>query len=90
MTLSLRPTHLSRDPDANDWTIHEDGIEIGRLCEDPTATRAENIWFWSIIVMGPARHKVRTDGRARSLEQAKADFAAHWEAFKQFTHKADS
>jgi hypothetical protein len=31
MPLTLRPTHLSRDPEANDWSIHEDGEEIGRL-----------------------------------------------------------
>jgi hypothetical protein len=39
MTLTLRPTHLSRDPHAQDWTrtIHEDGREIGRLFS-PTLT----------------------------------------------------
>jgi hypothetical protein len=37
----------------NDWSIREDGQEISRLYEDPTATRPENAWFWSIIVMGP-------------------------------------
>jgi hypothetical protein len=50
---------------------------MGRLYEDLTAT-----WFWSITVMGPARHKVRTDGQAAMLEEAKADFQAAWEAFK--------
>ena len=32
---------------------------------------------------GPERHRVRTDGRAPTLEQAKADFAAAWEACQQ-------
>jgi hypothetical protein len=62
--LTLRPTRLSRDPNANDWSIHEDGVEIGRLYEDWTATRPT--WFWSIIVMG--RRGIRsgpTDGRRR-------------------------
>jgi hypothetical protein len=31
---------------------------------------------------GPARDRVRTDGHAPTLEQAKADFRAQWEAFK--------
>jgi hypothetical protein len=57
-------TRLSRDPDANDWSIHEDGQEIGRLYEDRTA-RAELTWFWSITVMGPARQGL-TDGCRRS------------------------
>jgi hypothetical protein len=80
--LTLRPTRLSRDPDANDWSIHKDGQEIGRLYEDRTASRPENAWFWSITVMGPARHKVRTDGRAPTLEQAKAKFRTSWAEFK--------
>jgi hypothetical protein len=33
MPLTLRPTGLSRDPNAKDWSIHEDGAEIGRLYE---------------------------------------------------------
>jgi hypothetical protein len=76
MPLTLRPTRLSRDPDAKDWSIHEDGHEIA--------------WFWSITVMGPARHKVRTDGRAPTLEEAKAQFAAAWEAFKRGAGGSDS
>ena len=84
MPLTLRPTRLSRDPDPrNNWSIHEDGEEIGRLYEDLTAPRREIRWFWSIIVMGSARRKVRTDGRAPTFEEAKAQFAANWEAFKR-------
>jgi hypothetical protein len=82
MPLTLRPTGLSRDLAANDWSIHDDGEEIGRLYEDLTPTRPELTWFWSIIVMGPARQRVRTDGRAPTLEEAKADFQAAWHAFK--------
>jgi hypothetical protein len=90
MPLTLRPTGLSRDPDRNDWSVHEDGQEIGRLYEDLTATRPENAWFWSIIVMGPVRHKVRTDGRAPTFEQAKADFVGAWEAFRRAQQDSDS
>src|SRR5260370_38949716 len=80
MALTIRPSGLSRDPNANDWSIHEDGAEIGRLYEDRQATQPENRWFWSITVLGPARFRVRTDSRA-TLEQAKADFQAAWVAF---------
>ena len=80
--LTLRRTNLSRDPDAQDWTIHEDGEDIGRLYEDQNASRPELRWFWSITVLGPARHRMRTDGRAPTLEQAKAEFNAAWDRFK--------
>ena len=43
----------------NDWSIHEDGQEIGRLYEDLTASRPEIAWFWSITVMGPGRGRGR-------------------------------
>jgi hypothetical protein len=46
----------------NDWSIHEDGQEIGRLYEDPIATRPELAWFWSIIVMGATDGRVATQG----------------------------
>jgi hypothetical protein len=82
MPLTLRPTGLSRDPNANDWSIYEDGAQIGRLYEDRQASRPETRWFWSITVMGPARFRVRTDGRAATLEQAKADFQDALDAFK--------
>jgi hypothetical protein len=82
MPLTLRPTGLSSNPDRNDWTIHEDGVEIGRLFEDLQASRPEIRWFWSITVMGPARFRVRTGNRAATLEQAKADFQTAWTAFK--------
>jgi hypothetical protein len=82
MPLTLRPTRLSRDPDDQDSTVHDDGAEIGRLYEDLQTNRPENRWFWSITVMGPARGHMRTSARAATLERAKADFQAAWEAFK--------
>jgi hypothetical protein len=72
------------NPDANDWSIYEDGVEIGRLYEDRQASRPENRWFWSIRVMGPARFRVRTDnGPPRSSRQRLISQAA-WDAFKDF------
>jgi hypothetical protein len=82
MPLTVHPTGRSSNPDRNDWIIHEDGVEIGRLYEDLQASRPEIRWFWSITVMGPARFRVRTGNRAATLDQAKADFQAAWAVFK--------
>jgi hypothetical protein len=61
-------------------------LSCGCAASEPNAseqaTQPENRWFWSITVMGPARFRVRTDSRAATLEQAKADFRVAWAAFK--------
>jgi hypothetical protein len=72
MPLTLCPTCLSRDPDDQDWTVHDDGAEIGRLYEDLQTNRPENRWFWSITVMRLARGHMRTSAvPPRSSEQGR-------------------
>jgi hypothetical protein len=91
MPLTLRPTHLSRNPNANDWSIHEDGVEIGRLYEDLTATRPEIAWFWSGssswgrhgTVSGPMDERRRSRRPRRSLRRA-------WETFRRAEENPDS
>ena len=82
MLLTLRPTGLSSDPNRQDWSILEDGAEIGRLYEDLQNTFAENRWYWCIQVMGPARFRCQCEGRAPTLELAKAGFRAALQRFK--------
>jgi hypothetical protein len=41
-------------------------------------------------VLGPGRGRVKTDGRAATFEDAKAEFAASWEAFKAVGWDSDS
>ena len=70
MLLTLRPIGLSSDPNRQDWSIYEDGAEIGRLYEDLQSTDPENHWYWSITLMGSARFPLpvrgpRADARDR-------------------------
>jgi hypothetical protein len=89
MPLTLRPTGPADNPHRKDWSIREDGVEIGRLYEDLQASRPEIRWFWSITVMGPARFRVRTGNRAATFKQAMADFQVAWGAFKAANAAAD-
>jgi len=75
---TLRPTRLSDDSNRKDYTVHQDGEAIGRIYEDPAASRPELRWFWSITVLFPERSRVKTDGRTATFEEAKAQFAECW------------
>jgi hypothetical protein len=45
---------------------------------------------WSITVLGPGRGRVRTEGNAATLEEAKVQFAAAWTAFKVVQQDSES
>jgi hypothetical protein len=81
-----RVRRLSDDPDRRDYSVFDDGVEIGRVYRNSTSRRALP-WFWSIIALGPARAHVETDGRAATLEQAKTQFRENWDAFKDYDQK---
>jgi len=82
MSLTLRPTDLSDNPDRQDWSIYEDGVEIGRLYEDLQATDPHNRWYWSITLMGTARSLCQCEGRAPTLDSGKAGFRSALQSFK--------
>jgi hypothetical protein len=78
MRLSLRHTGLAPpDPNRQNWVVIDDGREVGRLHENPYDP-PELRWFWSIIVIGAHQAGIRTNGRAPTLEEAKAQFQANY------------
>jgi hypothetical protein len=63
--------------DQLDYTVIEDGREIGRMYEDRSA-RPELRWFWSIVVFVGSRPGIATHGRTATIEEAKAQFLRNW------------
>src|SRR5262249_11506805 len=63
--------------DQLDYEVLEDGRPIGRIYEDLHAL-SELLWFWSITVFVGDRPGVTTNGRAPTLELAKARFLENW------------
>jgi hypothetical protein len=71
MPLTLRRTGLSRDSDANDWVVIEDGKVIDRIYEDQAARAAVRCasapvseaanWRDRLGSISPSRHKSRPD-----------------------------
>jgi len=55
MPLTLRPTGLSRDPNAQDWNIFGGGDQpVGRLYLDTTAPTEGSRWAWFLRSPGQA------------------------------------
>jgi hypothetical protein len=80
MPITLRPAGLQvagAFAHLRDWSVYADGQEIGRLREQHAPARPELAWSWSITASGPGRGRVRIEGHAPTLEQAKVDFRTH-------------
>jgi hypothetical protein len=79
MTLTLCSTGLASPAyeHLEDWTIFEDGREVGRMYEDGSAsTPPELKWSWpswSTLDRG-----IVTSGKAPTLEHAKRAFRRSW------------
>ena len=80
MTLTLRPTGLAApvDGDHKDFIIMSGEFVLGRIYEECGA-RPELRWYWAINGVHAGPTVMRKDGRARSLEGAKAQFADNWQ-----------
>ena len=82
MALTMRSAGLSSgiDQDRADYTVFCGQWNIGRIYEvrgGPDHLR----WFWALHF--PSKpESLRTDNRVATLEAAKAEFEASWEAWK--------
>ena len=78
--LTLRRAGLSSPTyrDSLDYVIVDDGREAGRLYED-RHSKPELRWFWSITVYVDPKRGITTNGRAATIEAAKAQFLTNWE-----------
>jgi hypothetical protein len=85
MPLTLRPTGLSRDPNAQDWNVFDGGTQpVGRIYLDKTAPTEWSRWAWFLQVVGASRAGVSMAGRAATLDDAKAAFRASYEAWQDW------
>ena len=85
VTVVAASTKLETSPvyaHLKDYTVFQDGVEIGRMYEQRPGAPPDALWLWSITVIIPGPRRGKKDGRAVSFEDAKAQFAAAWETFK--------
>jgi hypothetical protein len=62
MPLTIRPTNLQTSPvyqHLKDYTVFDDGTEIGRIYEQRSGAPAYALWIWSITALGPGRGRMK-------------------------------
>ena len=81
--LTMRPTGLGSGhyKDVPDYAVCCGNWCIGRIYETRTGPPALR-WFWALHVPSEPAETIRTDNRAPTLEQAKAEFEASWKQWK--------
>jgi hypothetical protein len=79
--LTLRPNGLCESPafaPFTDWSVLEDGQEVGHIYKQYAPATPEMAWFWSITEMVPNQTGAATSGHAATFEDARAQFQEHW------------
>ena len=79
MPLTIGPTGMESPVDKNrkDFTVFSGEWAMGRICEERGAP-VNLRWFWSLHGIIGKPIDMRTDGRAPTLDEAKAQFEAAW------------
>jgi hypothetical protein len=85
MPLELRSTGLasSIDKDRKDYTLFSGAWAMGRIYEEPGSPQRLR-WYWSLHGILGKPLELRTDGRAPTLEAAKAEFQASWKRWLEW------
>ncbi len=88
--LTLRLTRITEQPPATpDYVVYSGGLNIGRIYEDVTGAQPAARWYWTIygVHAGPA--VMALQGRAASLEAAKAQLRENWEKWLAWAQLAE-
>jgi hypothetical protein len=85
MLLKLRPTGLASpiDKDRGDFIVFSGEWAMGRIYEE-RGSRQHLRWYWSLLGILGKPVDLRTDGRAPTLEAAKAEFGASWKRWLEW------
>jgi hypothetical protein len=85
MPLTLRSTNLAPPvyEHMGDYEALDDGRSIGRIYEIRAPLRPNELWLWSIMVLGAHRAGIETVGRTATFEEAKAQFKENYEQWQR-------
>ena len=82
MPLTLRATGLAPPvyEDLKDYEVLADGQSVGRIYEIRAPVQPDELWFWSITVVGADRAGIATSGQTKTFDAAKVQFSENWTA----------
>lgn len=91
MALKLRPLKISPPvyEDRKDYAVVSGEFVVGRIYEDRAVTREELRWFWAINGILNQPPVMRADGRAPTLDHAKAEVAENWRKWLAWARLAE-
>jgi hypothetical protein len=81
LPLTFRPNGLRNSPafaPFTDWSVLEDGQEVGHIYKQHAPAAPELVWFWAITEMVPNQTGSVTCGHAATFDDAKAQFREQW------------
>src|SRR6266516_387269 len=89
MALTVRPTGLESPAynDLKDYTVFSGRWGIGRIYEERGA-RPDLRWYWTLYGPHAGLDIIRRDGRASTLEEAKAQLAENWRKWLTWANRA--
>ena len=81
MPLTLRHTRLTPPvyEHLGDYEVLDAGQSIGRISEIRAPMRPDELWLWSITVLGAHRAGINTNGRTKTFEDAKAELEVNYD-----------
>jgi len=82
----LRKTVIGGETLEDDYTVHFDGLQIGRIFRK-TGVNAGDVWSWNVhSIVKPAPGAFGTED---TLDAAKTSFKASWDVFWPTLSEAD-
>jgi hypothetical protein len=89
MPLTIRRTRITDQSSDNDLEVRSGGLSVGGIYEDITSAQPSARWYWSIYGVHAGPGVMALQGRAATLDEAKADLRSNWQKWLAWAKLAE-